>query len=84
MCSQDGGQKPVKITSSLFLAAQGRIACGRQDGSIIIISAIKAAKTQFMMENNTDPAGECERVQVLRANLTEGAGIFPRAALGLY
>ncbi|XP_028399400.1 WD repeat-containing protein 7-like isoform X2 [Dendronephthya gigantea] len=54
--SLDGRRKPVKITSSLFLAAQGRIACGRQDGSIIIISATKAAKTQFMMENNTDPA----------------------------
>jgi hypothetical protein len=48
----------VKITSSLFLAAQGKIACGRQDGSIIIISATKAAITQFLTKDNTNPAGK--------------------------
>ena len=47
----------MKITSSLFLAAQGRIACGRQDGSIVIISAIKAAITQFLIKDNTNPSG---------------------------
>ena len=48
----------MKISSSLFLAAQGKIACGRQDGSIIIISATKAAITQFLTKDNTNPAGK--------------------------
>ena len=48
----------MKITSSLFLGGQGKIACGRQDGSIIIISATKAAIVQFLTKDNTNPSGE--------------------------
>lgn len=37
-----GEKHPVRVTASLFLPLQGRLACGREDGSIILIPAIEA------------------------------------------
>nr|XP_027238143.1 WD repeat-containing protein 7-like [Penaeus vannamei] len=35
----EGEKNPPRITASLFLPLQGRLACGREDGSIILVPA---------------------------------------------
>lgn len=35
----EGEKNPPRITASLFLPIQGRLACGRDDGSIILVPA---------------------------------------------
>ncbi|KAK4313733.1 hypothetical protein Pmani_014954 [Petrolisthes manimaculis] len=38
----EGERGPPRITASLFLPLQGRLACGREDGSIILVPATEA------------------------------------------
>ncbi|KAI1280913.1 WD repeat-containing protein 7 [Halotydeus destructor] len=39
----------VKITSSVYLPMQGRLVCGREDGSIIMISATQTVMLQLLL-----------------------------------
>jgi uncharacterized protein (UPF0218 family) len=55
---QNGEEDCIPVTTSLYLPSQGRIVCGREDGSIVIISAAKAALTQlFRSRRNREPPG---------------------------
>ena len=45
------------ITSSLYLSSQGLIVCGRKDGSIVVINAVKAALNQLLEANHTTKTG---------------------------
>jgi len=53
----DENNRTIPITSSLYLSSQGLIVCGRKDGSIVVINAVKAALGQLLEANditNTD------------------------------
>jgi len=39
----------VKITSSVYLPLQGRLVCGREDGSIIMIAATHTVMLQLLL-----------------------------------
>lgn len=38
----------LKLTASVYLPLQGRLVCGREDGSIIIISATQTVLLQLL------------------------------------
>ncbi|KAI8500808.1 WD repeat-containing protein 7, partial [Branchiostoma belcheri] len=48
---------PLAITASLYLPAQGRLVCGREDGSIIIVPATQTAKVQLLQCEHTKQRG---------------------------
>ncbi|CAH1251801.1 WDR7 [Branchiostoma lanceolatum] len=48
---------PLAITASLYLPAQGRLVCGREDGSITIVPATQTAKVQLLQCEHTKQRG---------------------------
>eukprot|EP00795_Rhopilema_esculentum_P009331 gene9331-17032_t len=62
------GEKAVSITSSLYLSSQGLIVCGRKNGSIVVINAIKAALNQLLQANNTTKT-DCFPLNVLKGHV---------------
>lgn len=46
----------LSITASIYVTSQGRLVCGRDDGSIVIIPAITALK--ILLLNVDQPRGE--------------------------
>lgn len=45
---QDDCGRAIPVSASLYLPAQDCIVCGREDGSIVIISAARAAIAQLL------------------------------------
>ncbi|XP_031568351.1 WD repeat-containing protein 7-like [Actinia tenebrosa] len=62
--SLNGEDNGIPVTTSLYLPLQGRIVCGREDGSIVIISAAKAAITQLfrIKRNRESPVWPSHRI----------------------
>ena len=48
MISQDDLGGAIPVSASLYLPALDFVVCGREDGSIVIISAAKAAIKQLL------------------------------------
>ena len=48
MFTQDDCGRAIPVSASLYLPAQDCIVCGREDGSIVIISAARAAIAQLL------------------------------------
>ena len=42
---------PLKITSTIYIPSQGKVACGRHDGSIVIAPATQSVVLQ-LLDNN--------------------------------
>jgi len=40
--------KPLYITSTIYIPSQGKIACGREDGSIVIAPATQSIILQLL------------------------------------
>jgi hypothetical protein len=40
--------EPLKVTASVYIPAHGRLVCGREDGSIIIVPATQTAIVQLL------------------------------------
>ena len=51
------GDKVIPITASLYSPSQGLIVCGRKDGSIVVISAIKSALAQLLQPDYIKKGG---------------------------
>ncbi|RWS30859.1 WD repeat-containing protein 7-like protein [Leptotrombidium deliense] len=47
----------LKITASVYLPIQGRLVCGREDGSIIILSATQAVMLQLLLGRHQSNEG---------------------------
>ncbi|XP_072309175.1 WD repeat-containing protein 7 isoform X2 [Eucyclogobius newberryi] len=43
-----GNEQPIKVTASVYIPAQGRLVCGREDGSIILVPATQTAIVQLL------------------------------------
>ncbi|CAL9683307.1 unnamed protein product [Knipowitschia caucasica] len=43
-----GKDQPIKVTASVYIPAQGRLVCGREDGSIILVPATQTAIVQLL------------------------------------
>ncbi|XP_048581651.1 WD repeat-containing protein 7 [Nematostella vectensis] len=63
--SLNGKDEGISVTTSLYIPSQGRIVCGRQDGSIVIISAARAAIAQLLRSRSTEgPVWPSHRVLI--------------------
>ena len=38
----------LDITSSIYISSQGKLACGREDGSIVIVAAVYCLSLQLL------------------------------------
>uniref|UniRef100_A0A3P9B3N7 WD repeat domain 7 n=1 Tax=Maylandia zebra TaxID=106582 RepID=A0A3P9B3N7_9CICH len=43
-----GKDEPIKVTASVYIPSQGRLVCGREDGSIILVPATQTAIVQLL------------------------------------
>uniref|UniRef100_A0A8C7LJ38 WD repeat domain 7 n=1 Tax=Oncorhynchus mykiss TaxID=8022 RepID=A0A8C7LJ38_ONCMY len=43
-----GSEEPIKVTASVYIPSQGRLVCGREDGSIILVPATQTAIVQLL------------------------------------
>ncbi|KAM8827764.1 WD repeat-containing protein 7 isoform 5-T6 [Spinachia spinachia] len=43
-----GKEGPIKVTASVYIPSQGRLVCGREDGSIILVPATQTAIVQLL------------------------------------
>ncbi|XP_069369781.1 WD repeat-containing protein 7 isoform X2 [Paralichthys olivaceus] len=43
-----GREEPIKVTASVYIPSQGRMVCGREDGSIILVPATQTAIVQLL------------------------------------
>ncbi|KAJ3604818.1 hypothetical protein NHX12_026870 [Muraenolepis orangiensis] len=43
-----GGEEPIKVTASVYIPSQGRLVCGREDGSLILVPATQTAIVQLL------------------------------------
>ncbi|PWA15997.1 hypothetical protein CCH79_00017736 [Gambusia affinis] len=41
-------QQPIKVTASVYIPSQGRLVCGREDGSIVLVPATQTAIVQLL------------------------------------
>lgn len=46
LCDEEG--KPLHITSTIYIPSQGKVACGREDGSIVIAPATQSIINQLL------------------------------------
>ncbi|XP_067839921.1 WD repeat-containing protein 7 isoform X2 [Heptranchias perlo] len=43
-----GNEEPLKVTASVYIPSHGRLVCGREDGSIVIVPATQTAIVQLL------------------------------------
>ncbi|XP_062868313.1 WD repeat-containing protein 7 isoform X2 [Trichomycterus rosablanca] len=43
-----GSEDPIKVTASVYIPSQGRLVCGREDGSIVLVPATQTAIVQLL------------------------------------
>uniref|UniRef100_A0A3Q2FMN5 WD repeat domain 7 n=1 Tax=Cyprinodon variegatus TaxID=28743 RepID=A0A3Q2FMN5_CYPVA len=41
-------EQPIKVTASVYIPSQGRLVCGREDGSIVLVPATQTAIVQLL------------------------------------
>ncbi|XP_069780050.1 WD repeat-containing protein 7 isoform X2 [Narcine bancroftii] len=48
LSAQPGKEEPLKVTASVYIPSHGRLVCGREDGSIVIVPATQTAIVQLL------------------------------------
>lgn len=51
--------EPLKVTASVYIPAHGRLVCGREDGSIVIVPATQTAIVQLLQGEHMLRRGTC-------------------------
>uniref|UniRef100_A0A8B9J163 WD repeat domain 7 n=1 Tax=Amazona collaria TaxID=241587 RepID=A0A8B9J163_9PSIT len=46
-------REPLRVTASVYIAAHGRLVCGREDGSVVIVPATQTAMVQLLQGEHT-------------------------------
>lgn len=59
--------EPLKVTASVYIPAHGRLVCGREDGSIVIVPATQTAIVQLLQGEHMLRRGRPQPCQCLRA-----------------
>ncbi|KPP80195.1 WD repeat-containing protein 7-like [Scleropages formosus] len=52
-----GSEQPIKVTASVYIPAQGRLVCGREDGSIVLVPATQTAIVQLLQGEHMSRRG---------------------------
>ncbi|KAM4643450.1 LOW QUALITY PROTEIN: WD repeat-containing protein 7 [Amazona ochrocephala] len=50
-------REPLRVTASVYIAAHGRLVCGREDGSVVIVPATQTAMAQLLQGEHTRRRG---------------------------
>lgn len=53
-----GAEDPIKVTASVYIPSQGRLVCGREDGSIVLVPATQTAIVQLLQGEHMLRRGE--------------------------
>lgn len=53
-----GANEPIKVTASVYIPSQGRLVCGREDGSIVLVPATQTAIVQLLQGEHMLRRGE--------------------------
>ncbi len=53
-----GSNEPIKVTASVYIPSQGRLVCGREDGSIVLVPATQTAIVQLLQGEHMLRRGE--------------------------
>ncbi len=53
-----GSSEPIKVTASVYIPSQGRMVCGREDGSIVLVPATQTAIVQLLQGEHMLRRGE--------------------------
>lgn len=61
-------ERKVKITASVYLPLQGRLVCGREDGSIIMISATRTIMLQLLTLKKRHSFDDFSQFQILEGH----------------
>lgn len=61
-------KEPLKVTASVYIPAHGRLVCGREDGSIIIVPATQTAIVQLLQGEHMLRRGILEIYQCLKCS----------------
>lgn len=56
--------EPLKVTASVYIPAHGRLVCGREDGSIVIVPATQTAIVQLLQGEHMLRRGTCTPARV--------------------
>lgn len=61
-----------QVTASVYIPSQGRLVCGREDGSIILVPATQTAIVQLLQGEHMLRRGEGGRERCLEGKDVEG------------
>ncbi|KAB0357313.1 hypothetical protein FD754_001469 [Muntiacus muntjak] len=67
--------EPLKVTASVYIPAHGRLVCGREDGSIVIVPATQTAIVQLLQGEHMLRRGTCRPAGIW---CQEGSGNLPK------
>lgn len=76
--------EPLKVTASVYIPAHGRLVCGREDGSIIIVPATQTAIVQLLQGEHMLRRGILKTYQGLKCSENSGTMILIMLALFLF
>ncbi|XP_057311095.1 WD repeat-containing protein 7-like isoform X1 [Hydractinia symbiolongicarpus] len=62
------GEGTVDIRSSLYLPSQGKMVCGRSNGTIVIVDAIRVSISQLLQSCDADPSPDMSIYQVFHGH----------------
>lgn len=55
----DENNQPLAITSTIYIPSQGKVACGRENGSIVIAPATQSIILQLLEVEEFKHKGKC-------------------------
>ena len=56
LLQNDLGERTLQITATIYIPSCGRLVCGRDDGTIVIVPAVEAIVLKLLI--NGKPEGE--------------------------
>lgn len=77
-------KEPLKVTASVYIPAHGRLVCGREDGSIIIVPATQTAIVQLLQGEHMLRRGILEIYQCLKCSERSVTVILTMTAFSVF
>lgn len=76
LSTQPGKEEPLKVTASVYIPSHGRLVCGREDGSIVIVPATQTAIVQLLQGEHMLRRGKVSSTQLEIHAITSSLAIF--------
>lgn len=77
-------KEPLKVTASVYIPEHGRLVCGREDGSIIIVPATQTAIVQLLQGEHMLRRGILEIYQCLKCSERSVTVILTMTAFSVF